>query len=393
VVDNFEEANEEIRTETLALQAQQVRMLEVESVLLHLVVEDTLGQAQLLEDAVDAADAGFAALDDSTLTEEGTLVAEAQAHWQLARPTVLDIPADPAGGSPRLEAAESDLHAAVDALAAAAELSAEDAQDELAAAQNHQRRVVAGEAIALVVGAVLFLVAGRWVVATTLNPLKDLAAAAGALQRGELSARAPTTRVEELQEVTAAFNAMAAAIEHSHRTLTKEAQTDPLTGLSNRAVAFEHLDNIVGRRHEDDGYAVVIVDLDRFKEINDTHGHLHGDLVLQHVSDRLRQTVRRSDIVSRLGGDEFLVILHGTSTDTAATVERIASVVNTPIEVAGSTHEVRASVGAASSADDRPPRVLVERADQAMYHAKGARLSGPCFWEDLQGDADAGSGD
>src|SRR5690606_8222429 len=126
------------------------------------------------------------------------------------------------------------------------------------------------------------------------------------------------------------------------------AMTDPLTGLANRRVLLERVDNLLFRARREHRQAVLFyLDLDGFKTINDTHGHIAGDAVLVEIGRRLRQDKRRYDLVARMGGDEFAVLIEHVP-DTSALdglVERLADAFVEPHVVAGVLTHVRASIG------------------------------------------------
>jgi two-component system cell cycle response regulator len=156
--------------------------------------------------------------------------------------------------------------------------------------------------------------------------------------------------------------------------LTELARKDSLTGLANRSGFHDRINLAVARnRRLERRFAVMFLDLDRFKEINDQHGHDVGDTVLQVIGTRLAGVVRPYDVVARLGGDEFAVLLDDLS-DTGeiqALAERIAGVFAEPILVGEVSHELTASMGIAAFPDagDNPAELL-RCADQAMYVAK-----------------------
>ncbi|MDX1579901.1 MAG: bifunctional diguanylate cyclase/phosphodiesterase, partial [Gemmatimonadota bacterium] len=156
--------------------------------------------------------------------------------------------------------------------------------------------------------------------------------------------------------------------------LENRALHDYLTGLPNRALFADRLKHALRRGRRDGDYvALLYVDLDRFKPINDRAGHAVGDEILREVSARLRTVVRDADTVARLGGDEFALLLEtvGSETQAITAAERIVTLVRTPVVVDGEEHQVGASVGIAiSSAETREPDDLVHQADLAMYEAK-----------------------
>ncbi len=159
--------------------------------------------------------------------------------------------------------------------------------------------------------------------------------------------------------------------------LRHEALHDPLTGLPNRHLFLEHLARAMLRARERPDYlfAVLFLDLDRFKVINDSLGHHVGDRLLSVVAGRLRGTLRSGDTVARFGGDEFALLLPDmASPATAAEVaERIQRAISEPVNLDGYEVFTSASIGIAlSSADYGQPEHLLRNADMAMYRAKAA---------------------
>ena len=161
--------------------------------------------------------------------------------------------------------------------------------------------------------------------------------------------------------------------------LAQAAATDPLTGLANRAGLAQGAAQLLA-----DGapHALMLLDLDRFKPINDVHGHDAGDAVLRAVAARLQAHIRAGDIVARLGGDEFVVLLAAPRSDADLEVLalRLGAAVRQPVEFHGQALTVGASTGIARSPrDGRTLTELMRSADQAMYQAKQSG-SGHAFW-------------
>jgi diguanylate cyclase (GGDEF)-like protein len=178
------------------------------------------------------------------------------------------------------------------------------------------------------------------------------------------------------------FHEVTALAAENHRS----AVTDELTGLPNRRALFGALHSaarlsstgsVRGQRTVDppDGPALLLLDLDRFKEINDSLGHSVGDELLRQLAVRLIGAVREGDLLVRLGGDEFAVLLAAGSDSVAAmaVANRLLAVLDTPFELDGATLHIAASVGAALHAGDTTPSQLLQRADVAMYSAKRTR--------------------
>jgi diguanylate cyclase (GGDEF)-like protein/PAS domain S-box-containing protein len=165
---------------------------------------------------------------------------------------------------------------------------------------------------------------------------------------------------------------------HMETRLKHMAHTDALTGIPNRALFFERLQHAIAltKRHSSN-LAILFVDLDRFKTVNDTHGHEAGDAVLCAVAQRLRDQVRQSDTVARIGGDEFVVLLNDVGSNAAIDMmtDKIAAEVARPIEWNGLELRVGASIGIARYlADGSDAESLVRAADRAMYSRKKLQL-------------------
>ncbi|MGW4847547.1 diguanylate cyclase domain-containing protein [Nocardia brasiliensis] len=160
----------------------------------------------------------------------------------------------------------------------------------------------------------------------------------------------------------------------SRRQLEYQATHDSLTGLANRSLILSQLAGALATSEDLPVSTVLFIDLDGFKAINDTLGHAIGDTVLQIVAQRLQRALRGDDIVGRLGGDEFLVLLSGRTrrVDIDALVERLRTTMAEPIIARGHRIEVNASIGVAplSVGDRRTPEAVLHDADLAMYRAK-----------------------
>ena len=164
--------------------------------------------------------------------------------------------------------------------------------------------------------------------------------------------------------------------------LERRATVDDLTGCLNRASVLRELDRIL-RHHAagSPGTAVVFLDLDGFKEVNDTYGHGAGDRLLTSVATRLHSISRTGDVIGRLGGDEFIVVLPSI-TDVAEATQvghRLSTALTEPLEVVGGhAVRIRSSIGVAwSGAPDVTAEALTTAADQAMYDSKRAGMSEP----------------
>ncbi len=150
---------------------------------------------------------------------------------------------------------------------------------------------------------------------------------------------------------------------------------DSLTGLPNRVMFMELLNQTIrsARRYPEHSFAVLFIDLDRFKSVNDTYGHHAGDLLLKDVAERLRQPLRESDVVARLGGDEFVVLLQHLKSPLQAeqTATKLLRIFDTPLQVSGHAYDISASIGISFyGRDAMDAETLMQHADSAMYIAK-----------------------
>jgi diguanylate cyclase (GGDEF)-like protein len=211
----------------------------------------------------------------------------------------------------------------------------------------------------------------RWGV---FRPLDRLRSVTWRLAHGELDARLRWRRIDEFGAMAADFDAMADALQHSHQRLEGLALTDPLTGLSNHRAFHEALAAELQRsRREVYDIALVALDIDRFKTINDTWGHAVGDEALRLVAQALRMQTRPGDLVARLGGDEFALALIRADADMAATVVERARAAIAQLGVGPDRAKITLSAGIAefpAHADDELE--LIAAADCGLYAAKRA---------------------
>ncbi|TYO97150.1 diguanylate cyclase (GGDEF)-like protein [Geothermobacter ehrlichii] len=223
----------------------------------------------------------------------------------------------------------------------------------------------------------LSLMIGAWLSRSVLEPVRSLKEGARLLGEGELSARVAEVGHDELADLARTFNLMAQKLEKSHQELASLSAVDYLTGLNN-VREFYRLFHEETRRAERYGHAfsLLILDIDRFKEINDTFGHQLGDYVLQEVARRLRELVRINDHAARIGGDEFTILLPETDGEEAAELaERIREFFSghaiALFDHPESAIRITVSIGLATfPRDARDANSLFARADAALYRAK-----------------------
>ena len=218
------------------------------------------------------------------------------------------------------------------------------------------------------------------------RPLRGLASVAHAARRERsFDRRVPEAPIAELNELGNDFNALLDELEvwHSHlqsenQSLAHQASHDSLTGLPNRAFFEGRLSRSVrNAARQQDHLALLFLDSDHFKQINDTLGHAVGDEVLISVADRVRAQLREHDLVARLGGDEFAVLLTPLQSrkDAEHIAEKIVASMKLPVQLdSGRSIATSLSVGIAYYPDDgADPASLLNAADAAMYQAKRKR--------------------
>ena len=163
-------------------------------------------------------------------------------------------------------------------------------------------------------------------------------------------------------------------LEQAQGELQKIARYDSLTGLSNRNFFYEQLDKLIERvRRENKLMAVMFLDLDNFKPVNDEHGHSVGDLLLQSVAKRITSCLRKNDIAARLGGDEFIIAYDtsGNEESLAIAAQRIIEVISDIYILSGQELKISASIGVSVYPKDGVDMdVLIKNADTAMYSTK-----------------------
>ncbi|XID75765.1 diguanylate cyclase domain-containing protein [Alkanindiges sp. WGS2144] len=192
--------------------------------------------------------------------------------------------------------------------------------------------------------------------------------------------RIPSSSISELEDLSQDFNSLLDEIERWHQhikaendTLLHKATHDSLTGLVNRNYFEAQLDTLFTQTQPDNPLALLFIDHDRFKQINDTYGHTAGDQILIEVGKRLVTRLRQKDVVARWGGDEFAVILPEIidKKNAVAVAESILAGVEDPIIFPdGQCVHISLSIGIALSTHCKSPEQLLAKADAAMYRAK-----------------------
>ncbi len=331
------------------------------SVIVPLGLPEPRAYLQLLTDLESSAQALESALGTPlrlALRDGGVLYVSP--HWAAAQGRAASVRAEhelavhPATRGPLVLAAVKDIGAVQERL------------------ERAQGMVMLGAVVAIFLSA---LVALAVLQRTTLYPLERLTAQLRRIRadKDHLGQPVDVRGNAEVAELAAGFNAMTAQLKELYASLEHMAFTDPLTGLPNRALFQDRLQQmILAARRDDKPFALLIMDLDHFKEINDTLGHPVGDRMLQEVAQRLRAKLRESDTVARLGGDEFAVLLPTMTQGHAAMAARmLLQALRSPVVIDGHSLEVGGSIGIALHPEHGTEApVLLRRADIAMYSAK-----------------------
>jgi diguanylate cyclase (GGDEF)-like protein len=235
----------------------------------------------------------------------------------------------------------------------------------------------------LTLASLLLSLIGSVLIARNISrPINKLAAVAKTIERGDYSQRVEVRQKDEIGALASSFQHMLDGISTREKEILRLAFEDSLTGLPNRARYNSSLDESVKvAKRLGHPLSVFMLDLDRFKYVNDTLGHAAGDLVLKEVAQRLRKLLRESDSIARLGGDEFAMILPSVDTEHVTTVaHKILRALEVPIIVSGQPIDVGTSIGIANYPEHgEDTRTLLQCADVSMYAAKRDK-TGYCIY-------------
>jgi diguanylate cyclase (GGDEF)-like protein len=379
VINSFQDVA--IRQRTQVIPAQELRLLISNSLApVDEYIED--GQSehqQAYRSFRKQIETSFANLDAAMDGEVGhVLVQRARDEWTLADhlATQLLSTSSESRGSVTTETMRrfhGEIAAATDKLAAVTSSSRDLIEQDHEIAELFYERslwltgIAAAVSLSTVICGVLMI--GR-IMSASVDRLVDGAAR---FATGDRSHRIDVTVPPELQRVAEEFNNMIGRIHESEEALAELAHRDGLTGLANRRSFDEALPEFWARvQRFDEPGALLALDIDHFKNINDTYGHAAGDRVLQAIAKTLNENIRSFDKVFRVGGEEFAVLLPKSDREaTRRTAERIRIAVESErIGYKGVEIHVTVSIGAASARDFLECRGLVEASDAALYSAK-----------------------
>ena len=210
--------------------------------------------------------------------------------------------------------------------------------------------------------------------------------------------RALNTKIQELARQTAELSALNEKLAeeinlriHAEETIKRLAHYDSLTGLANRRLleAFFQKEAALAERYQKQ-MALLLIDLNKFKQVNDQFGHRAGDEVLKVIASRIKMGLRRSDITCRIGGDEFVVIISDVAKreDAISIAQKIITEIETPVPYGDNICQVGGSIGIAFfPKDGKTLDQLLNNADQAMYHIKRKGVSGCQLFGQVESDA------
>lgn len=244
----------------------------------------------------------------------------------------------------------------------------------LASAARLEQLVIAARTAMFCLTAAAILYFRRRMIKYLIQPLEDMHRGVARLGNGEYGHRIGVVRRDEIGELAQGFNSLAAAVHDSHEELIHRATHDPLTGLANRAALTERL---AGAFASDihpmpRQTGLLVIDVDNFKDVNDSLGHEAGDALLIGVAARLKSCIRPHDMIARLGGDEFAIIMdHAEDPGTGAVAARIHESMRQPFHLGRDRLLVTVSMGATHKRPEtKDPTTLLREADFAMYMAK-----------------------
>ena len=249
-------------------------------------------------------------------------------------------------------------------------ISTEDVKKQTEAVLNANRQITAITAFAYIFA---FACVMYWVTSRIQKLTKKVVEFSSAMdiQQPELK------KQDELLELEDRFELLVSAVKAETEALEHQALHDPLTGMPNRKLLNDRVQlELLKSSYKKTSFLLMMTDLDRFKEINDTLGHHIGDEVLQQASDRLQSSLRKDDTVARLGGDEFGMLLPNTTLESSHIIaKKIVDSFSKPVIIEGQSLNIGISVGIVEyPSNGKDLNQLMQRADVAMYYAKQNRL-------------------
>jgi len=386
ILNTYQLSVEEVRLEMMPIHLLQVDLREVDHAGYRYVIEGdksaSIQYKTLVEhigkqlDELARIEAQTGSVDHA---HSDISLLEVDRAWQQARKRFDDLFLS----SPRsVQAAEAlkSAHIAIDPVHDVINryyhLSMQDLQKRLFVAQASGEKTFFAMFASLVIGLCLLIGMGRMVGRSVLQPIAELRVAAAKLREMDFSHKVRLSNTtDELGQLGRALNLASSTLRELYHELELRSSHDGLTGVFNRAAFDERLQmEFTGADRYHRPLSLLMVDIDFFKSVNDTHGHQTGDDVLQAVARLLDDVVREGDVLTRYGGEEFAIILPETDVDSAAALaERLRQAVEDTPMVSGLSGGISltVSIGCASrSPRTAKPQDLIRAADSALYAAK-----------------------
>jgi diguanylate cyclase (GGDEF)-like protein len=325
------------------------------------------------------------------LPEERALIQAAREEWQQGRQFSDVLFATPRPSLDQtfvreIERAHAHHNRALEKLDQVHTLGQQEMNAQLAYTLSLRRTTLLGAGFVFAVGLGIAVTVGMALARSVLTPLRGLERSAERFGAGDLSSRVQPIGHDELAQLAGTFNAMADKLARSQALLRELSTHDSLTGLLNyRELHRQLADEAERSRRYGRPFSLVMLDIDHFKAVNDTYGHLAGDKALRALAALIRQEVRPTDVVARYGGEEFVLVLPETAGPGAMTLaERLrVHVAGHAVTVAADhTISMTVSIGVASCPDGaNAAQKLLSAADQALYAAKSAGRNRVCQWD------------
>ena len=325
------------------------------------------------------------------LPEERALIQAAREEWQQGRQLSDALFATPRPSLDHafvreIEGAHVHHNRALEKLDQVHTLGQQEMNAQLAYAISLRRKTLLGAGFVFAVGLGIAITVGMALARSVLTPLRTLERGAERFGAGDLSSRVQPIGHDELAQLAGTFNAMADKLAQSQALLRELSTRDSLTGLVNyRELHRQLADEMDRSRRYGRPFSLVMLDIDHFKSINDTYGHLAGDKALRALAALIRGEVRPTDVVARYGGEEFVLALPetaGTGAVTLAERLRVRVAGHALAVTADHTISMTVSIGVASYPDGaNSVQKLLSAADQALYAAKSAGRNRVCRWD------------
>ncbi|OCW55846.1 GGDEF domain-containing protein [Hoeflea olei] len=386
ILTAYQYSVDQLRDEMSPVLQLQLDLRNADHVAYHYAVEgDASAQARFVDLALKVESRFFQLAEAPVTGSDGrrqksyALIKETQYRWQATRAVLDEVFLYPPGSADALQAFKH-AHFAIEPIYDGIHNIENQALDELelrmANASTVGEESVFALICAILIGVCVFIAMVSVIGRSMLQPIEELHKAAGKLGEKDFSHRVRLRNTtDELGQLATAINLASATLDNLYRELERRSTHDGLTGVYNRAAFDKRIEaELKGADRRKRPVSLLMVDIDHFKRINDSHGHPAGDAVLREVAALFQERTRPADIVTRYGGEEFAVILPETGRAAAAALaERLRTAVEAMTVHCGDGVEIRltVSIGCATRMPlGGLPEALVKAADSALYEAK-----------------------